>query len=246
MTSAAGRRSVRLARYDQLRAERPHLFVNPAGAAYEILFDRADQDAVADETAGTLRTSGIPEEYGDIGVVYEDPYILLVRDAVRFRSGKLGAYIRFVGADPGTNVAVVPVVPTASSIVLVRHFRHGSRQWHWEIPRGFNVPGADAPTSARQELVEETGLHVDDVSLLGRICTDGDFDEVYLASLDPGAVAGLDSSSAPVTGDAAEEGIDEVRLVPLAECARMIADGEVTDIYLLAAYAFLVARGQGG
>ncbi|HEU4424804.1 MAG TPA: NUDIX hydrolase [Pilimelia sp.] len=241
--TAADRRSVRLARYEQLRAERPHLFVNPPAAAYEILFDRADQDAVADEAAGRLRAAGIPEEYGDIGIVYEDQYFLLVRDAVRFRTGRRGGYVRFVGTDPGANVAVVPLV-SDGRMVLVRHFRHGTRQWHWEIPRGFSEPGAAAVSTARRELAEEVGLRVDTVRLLGRVCTDGDLDEIYLAELEPAAVAGL-ASSPPATGDAVEEGIDEIRLVSLVECARMIAEGEIVDMYLLAAYAFLAVRGIG-
>jgi ADP-ribose pyrophosphatase len=238
--TGADRRSVRLARYERLRAERPHLFVNPPGAAYEILFDRVDQDAVADEAAGKLRAAGIPEEYADIGVVYEDRYFLLVRDAVRFRTGRCGGYVRFVGTDPGANVAVLPLV-SDGRVVLVRHFRHGTRQWHWEIPRGFSEPDVSATATARRELAEEAGLRVDTVRLLGRVCTDGDLDEIYLAELEPAAVAGL-ASAAPVTEDAAEEGIDEVRLVSLAECGQMIADGEIVDMYLLAAYAFLAAK----
>ena len=43
MTNVAQRRSQRLAAYDELRSERPHLFKNPPNAAYEILFEEEDQ-----------------------------------------------------------------------------------------------------------------------------------------------------------------------------------------------------------
>ncbi|HET8660296.1 MAG TPA: NUDIX hydrolase [Micromonosporaceae bacterium] len=235
--SRVARRSAKLARYEELRAQRPHLFENPDGGAYEILFDRADQDHVSDETAAALREQGKLEEYGDIGVAYEDPYFIVVRDAVRFPSGRRGAYVRFMGADPGTNAAVLPLLADGR-VLLVRHFRHGSRQWHWEIPRGFSPPGADGATTARQEMLEETGVCVNDVLLLGRVCTDADFDEIYLASLPAGSADGLVR-----TADAAEEGIDEVRLVTLGELNRMMTDGEIDDMYLLSAYALATAKG---
>jgi ADP-ribose pyrophosphatase len=234
--TAAGRRSARLARYTQLRAERPHLFVNPPGAAYVILFDRADQDAVADEAAARLRESGLPEEYGDVGVVYEDPYVILVRDAVRFPTGRRGAYIRILGADPGTNAAILPLL-SDGRVVLVRHFRHGTRQWHWEIPRGFSTAGSDGAATARQELSEEIGLRVDTVRRLGRVGSDDAFDEIYLAEIDASLAGAIE------VDPAGEEGIDEVRLVPLAELTRLIATGEIVDMYLAAAYGLTIAQG---
>jgi len=90
---SVARRSAKLARYEELRAQRPHLFHNPDGGAYEILFDRADQDHVSDEAAAALRERGRPEEYGDVGVAYEDPYLIVVRDAVRFPGGRRGAFV---------------------------------------------------------------------------------------------------------------------------------------------------------
>jgi ADP-ribose pyrophosphatase len=235
---SSARRSQRLSRYDELRSERPHLFVNPPGAAYEILFDRADQAAVADEAAAALRSNGRPEEYGDIGVVYEDPYVIVVRDAVRFRTGKRGAYIRFLGAETGTNAAVLPLL-SDGRVLLIRHFRHHSRQWHWEIPRGFSEPGADGAATARQELWEEIGVRVEEVHLLGSLATDAEPDEIYLAELAPESVAGP-----TLPAGATEEGIDELRLVTVAELGRMIAGGEIVDGYVLAAYAFGVASGR--
>jgi ADP-ribose pyrophosphatase len=234
---SVGRRSVRLRRYGELREQRPHLFANPPGAAYEILFDRADQEAVADEAAAALRSKGKPEEYGDIGVVYEDPYIILIRDAVRFRTGRRGPYIRILSTETGTNAAVLPVLADGR-LLLVSHFRHASRRWHWEIPRGFSEPGADGATTAMQELWEEIGVRVTEVHLLGSFSTDAEADEIYLAEISAEAVAGP-----TLPAGAVEEGIDEMRLVTVTELERMIAEGEITDGYVLAAYAFAVARG---
>jgi ADP-ribose pyrophosphatase len=233
----APRRLVRLRRYDELRVERPWLFENPPGAAYEILLGRADQEAVANEAAAALRASDKPEEYGDIGVMYEDAYVILVRDAVRFRTGRLGAYIRLLSADTGTNAAVLPVLDDGR-VLLVSHFRHASRRWHWEIPRGFSELGADGASTAMQELWEEIGVRVTEVHLLGSLSNDSDADEIYLAEIAADSVAGPD-----LPDGATEEGIDQMRLVTVDELEGMIAAGEITDSYVLAAYAFGVARG---
>ncbi|HZN17464.1 MAG TPA: NUDIX hydrolase [Micromonosporaceae bacterium] len=235
--SVEDRRAARLERYEQLRRERPPLFVNPPDAAYEIVFDRAAQEEVADAAAAWLRGAGKPEEYGDIGVVYEDRFVIAVRDAVRFRDGTLGPYIRFLGVHTGTNAAVLPLLDDGR-ILLVRHFRHERRTWAWETPRGFSEDGADGATTAVKELEEEIGVRVTEVELLGRVPGDGGPDEIYLARLRPESVAGP-----TLPAGAAAEGIDEMRLVTVAELRRMIADGELDDPYVLAAYAFAVAKG---
>lgn len=231
------RRSARLGRYVQLQTERPHLFINPPGAAYEILFDRTDQDFVADTCAAALRERGQPEEYADIGVVYEDPYFIVVRDAVRFRDGSRGAYVRFMSANPGTNAAVLPLLPDGR-VILVRHFRHGSRQWYWEIPRGFAKPDEDGAATARQELWEEIGVWVEDVHPLGWVSTDADPDAIYVAWLPAEA-----ANRVAVTGAGTEEGIDELRLFTGQQLLQLINEGQVADMYLLSAYALATAKG---
>ncbi|MFC4150469.1 NUDIX hydrolase [Micromonospora mangrovi] len=234
--ASRSRRDRRLARYDQLRAERPHLFANPPGAAYEIVFDRELQNRVADGAAAALRAAGKPTDYGDVGVIYEDRYVIIVRDAVRFLSGDLGPYIRSVPAVLGVGAAVLPVFADGR-MLLVRHFRHELRTWQWEVPRGFAEPDADGAATAGRELEEEVGLSVEKVELLGRVASDGGADEIYLAR--------LQASGPPdeIPLDAVREGIDERRLVTRQDLAAMIASGEVTDHYLLAAFAFATAKG---
>ncbi|RZU76019.1 ADP-ribose pyrophosphatase [Micromonospora kangleipakensis] len=231
------RREQRLARYDELRAERPGLFANPPGAAFEIVFDRASQLAAAETAAEQLRAEGRPAEYGDMGVVYEDRFAILVRDTVRFRDGKIGPYIRLLGADSGTGAAILPML-NDGQILLVRHFRHGLRGWQWEIPRGFSEGGADGATTAARELAEEIGVATAKIEPLGRLAAEGAFDEIYLARL------AADTLPVMLPAEAVTEGIDERRLCTSAELAAMIAAGEITDQYLLAAWAFATAKGH--
>ncbi|GIF20310.1 hypothetical protein Ate02nite_30400 [Paractinoplanes tereljensis] len=169
-----------------------------------------------------------------MGVVYEDPYIILVRDAVRFRNGKVGAYIRQFGTDPGTGSAALPVLPDGR-MVLIRHFRHGLRGWQWEIPRGFSEDGADGATTAVRELAEEIGVVGAKIEPLGRMTADGDSVEIYLAR--------VETMPEKLSPEATVEGIDEVRLCTPAELAGLIAAGEITDEFTLVAWALATAKG---
>ncbi|MBB4695594.1 NUDIX hydrolase [Paractinoplanes abujensis] len=230
----AARRAQRLARYDELRAERPALFANPEGAAYEIVFDSQVQEEVANRSAAKLRELGRPEEYGDMGVIYEDAFFIALRDTVRFRDGYTGPYIRWVAQAPTEGAVVLPIFGDGR-ILLTRQFRHHIRDWQWETPRGFAEPGDKGPETAIRELREEIGITAEKVEFLGRLVDDNPC-ELWLARLD------IDSYAVLPDG-ATIEGIDEFRLVTVDELRDLIASGKVGDGGLLAAYAIATARG---
>ncbi|MEU9361440.1 NUDIX hydrolase [Streptomyces sp. NPDC048301] len=236
-------RQAGLAAYDALRAARPDLFVNPPGAAYEILLDRADQDRAYESTARRMRERGLPAHYAHIGVVYSDPYFVLVRDAVRFRTGDLGTYIRVVPQGDADGAAVLPVLADGR-IVLLRQFRHAARAWHWEIPRGFGDPGEQGVETARRELFEELGMPVEELVHLGPLHGDTGLmagtDQLYLARL-----AGTDLDTEPGAGPRAE-GIDAYRAVSPDAFRTLLTEHRVSDSFTLAAYALASARGLLG
>lgn len=240
---AQERKEARLSAYAALREQRPELFVNPPGAAYEILLDRADQDRVAREVGELAVAFGFPEECADIGVVYRDPYVRLVRDAVRFRSGRINTYIRFVSESAGGGAAVLPVLDDGR-IVLLHHFRHADRDWHWEIPRGFGEPGEGGAATARRELLEELGGEVTEMIRLGELSPDTGMhsgrDQLYLARL-----ASSSFSGTPGPG-AHEEGIDAFRALSPDEMRAMLAEGHIHDGFTLAAWGLATARGLLG
>ncbi|MFT2017385.1 NUDIX hydrolase [Streptomyces sp. 796.1] len=147
-------------RYDRLRTERPDLFVNsPDGI--DVLLDPAAVDAA--------RRSAGPDE--PIGVVYEDAYVTVVRDVVRFPDGAHGLYLRVLPRATGPGVVVLPLTP-AGRVVLVEHYRHATRGWHWEVPRGMGEPGASGADSAARELHEEIGARPADLVPLGALHPD--------------------------------------------------------------------------
>ncbi|MEU1620031.1 NUDIX hydrolase [Streptomyces sp. NPDC005722] len=234
------RREARLRAYDALRERRPELFVNPPGTAYEILLERAEQDHVTREVEKVATAFGFPADCADIGVVFRDPYVCMIRDAVRFRSGRVNTYIRFVAEGVDGGAAVLPVLEDGR-IVLLHHFRHADRDWHWEIPRGFGAPGEESATTARRELLEELGGKVTEMIHLGELSSDTGMqsgrDQLYLAR--------LASSSFPETPgpDALEEGIDAFRALTPAEMRAALAKGQIHDGYTLAAWSLATARG---
>jgi len=236
-SAAASSRAGRRAAYERLRAERPQMFANPPGTPIEIVFDEKLQDEAAGLSAEAQRDRGLPAEFGDIGVLYEDSYLKLVKDAVRFPSGRLGTYIRTFAAVEGEGV-VVFATAADGRIALVRHYRHGCREWHWEFPRGFAEPGLGGAQNAAKEMQEEVGVAAGTVNFLGWL--DGqDSDHkvgVYHVTADL-------PEEPEVTAEAAEEGIDGIRLVTARQLESMIRAGELTDMFTLSAYAIAVAGG---
>jgi ADP-ribose pyrophosphatase len=214
--------------YFALVSGHPELFANPPGPSIEILLGEDEIRQAEATVAERLAVRGLPTEWARVGIAYQDQYLLILRDAVRFPDGSLGTYIRAVSANTGTpGVVILPVCK--GNVVLVRHFRHGSRAWHWEIPRGFGEVGFTAEDNARRELEEEIGAAGTRLTPMGPVNLDTDAsgspDELFYAE--------IESYGRP---DVAE-GIAELRAVSLAEFQRMIAKGEISEGYTLAAYA---------
>lgn len=213
-----------LGRYDRLRAERPELFAAGGPGSIEIVDAGTESEAESSGDPGT----------GNFGIVYQDRYILLLRDRVRFPGGAPGAYLRVIPADSSPGVAVLPV--EAGRIVLVHHFRHATRQWHWEIPRGFGDPGdRSAEDSARRELQEEIGAVAQSLHDLGRIHPD--------TGMSSSVVALFLAEVASVGALEATEGISDVRRVSVQEFRSMIRAGDVTDAFSLVAFGNALAHG---
>ena len=234
------RRQTRLQAYEDLRRERPASFNNPSGAPIEIIFDADVQRQASDESAKLLAERGLPPDNGDVGVVYADQYIRLVKDAVRFASGRLGTYIRIMAASDGVPAVVVPIL-SDGRLALVHHFRHSSREWHWEFPRGFAEPGASGETTARAELAEEVGLSATEVTLIGWLDEDSDSKVgVYLARAD------VPEDGRRLQGTDLDEAIDAIRLVTATELIQLVRDGGIVDSFTLSAIAFALISGYLG
>ena len=208
-------------RYNQIKARWPGLFENLEDARYEILSDPPLVTEAESEERKRLRDRGLPESWSRTGVVFEDPYLILLRDAVRRPTGDLGTYVRTLPASGAAGAAVLPLLD--GRIVLLRHFRHATRKWHLEIPRGYGEVGVSAAEQARQELREEIEAEAENLIHLGAFHTNTgiatDQVELFLAEI-------------PALGSPqVAEGIDAIELRTPYEVAQLIR-GDATDDFL--------------
>lgn len=213
--------------YSRLREEYPNIFANPPSASIEILNDPTDVEAAEEAARRKLIKQRLPVEWSETGIVFEDQYHFVLRDPVRFRSGALGTYFRFIPThveNPG--VAILPVYN--GRIVLVRHFRHATRSWHLEIPRGFGDTGSTAEESAHREIREEITGDCGSLVSLGGLHTNTGATSEYVSLF----FAELRSYSSVLEDD---EAIDEITEMEVEDLLCRVREGDVTDSFTIAA-----------
>ena len=218
--------------YFALVEAHPEQFANPPGAGFEILLTEEEIEQAESHMKRKLSESGGSPEWARVGIAFRDQYVMIVRDAVRFRNGQLGTYIRSWSPNPG-HLGVVVLPLWQGNVLLVRHFRHETRMWHLEIPRGFGS-SANTEESARQELREEIGATAVRLAELGLAMPDAGASKGSVALF----LAEVESYGRPD----ANEGITDIVPTPVPRFEQMIAEGELTDGFLLAAYARAKAR----
>ena len=228
MTSAERRE-----RYEEIRRQWPDLFINRPDAAFTILFEPGQVSVAEAEEKHRLAAKGLPRSWGCTGVVHEDQYMIVLRDAVRRPDGSLGTYARTMPASGAAGAAVLPLC--AGNIVLVRHFRHATRAWHLEIPRGFGEPGVSAADQARRELREEIGAEISNLTDLGAFHsnTGTATDRVYLFIAELSAIGEPQGS----------EGISSIQTRPPDQVAEDIHSGDINDSFTIGAFTRAWLRG---
>ena len=114
------------------------------------------------------------EKWSSVGIVAEDNYWMWIRDAVIFPSGVYGTYDRLLwksGMDGIPGVAVLPILAN-KKIVVNLNYRHATRSWEIELPRGQKKEGETLEQAALRELKEETGYQLTKCTLLGTTAPD--------------------------------------------------------------------------
>lgn len=167
----------------------------------EIVTDPTEISQIQKIQENRLLKKGFSEEkareFSRIGVVNEDQYWIWLRDAVYFPQGVPGTYDRLVWKnelqEKLAGVAVLPVLPS-NRIVLILNYRHATRSWELELPRGRVDSKESLEAAAFRELKEETGLIASSMSFLGEMTPDTG----VLSSVIPvflGKISGQEASS---------------------------------------------------
>jgi len=208
-----------------------NLFVNPPGAGFMILLDEDEIQEAEAQMAQWLKSRHLPTKWAQVGIVYQDQYRMVLRDAVRFPNGLLGTYVRIV-RDGAPGVIIFPVYQ--GQVLLIRHFRHATRTWHLEVPRGYGEKGSSGEENARRELKEEVGATIAHLVSLGQVYPDSgalsEYNEFYFAEVE--SYGGIET----------DEAIIELLPTPLSQFERMIRENEIEDGFTLTAYALAKAK----
>lgn len=232
MGREGSRRRADYRRYRELVETRPELFRRPPGGI-DILLDEAGIAAASKAVARRNRARGLPPASASVGVLAEDSYILMLRDAVRFPDGQLGTHNRVIYANGARGVGVLPLFE--GRIVLLRVFRHAIGRFLLEIPRGSVEAGDGLEETVLREIAEEVGGGVTRATHLGRSFCD--------TSLSNG---GLDYYLAELSGvgePQLSEGIFEIVQMSPDRFSGMVGEGAIEDTH--AVNAFCMARLRG-
>lgn len=114
------------------------------------------------------------ERFSRVGVVFEDKYWIWFRDPIRLPNGKTTAHNRFFPKSALNGAAGVSVmgISQENKILVNLIFRHATRSWEIELPRGGRGKHETSEQAALRELKEETGILAKEGFFLGSIASD--------------------------------------------------------------------------
>jgi 8-oxo-dGTP pyrophosphatase MutT (NUDIX family) len=132
-------------------------------------------------------------------------------------------------------VNIIPLTKD-EQVVLVRQYRHGTREVTLEIPGGLVEDGDSPEEAAHRELREETGYASNDMILLGSVHPNPAIQNNLCYSY-------LARDARPVGELKLDEKEDiEVVLYPLADIPELIQKKEITHALVIVAFYYYFAK----
>lgn len=166
-------------------------------------------------------------------MVYEGPVFGVRRDEVLEPGGVQTT--REVITHPGS-VVVLPVLDDGR-VVMIRQYRHATRQYLWELVAGRKEPGETPKRAAARELLEETGYRAKRFTVfLDVFPTPGFLEERMFILLAEGLTEGKAQPE--------EDEKIEVRAYRLSELKQMIHRGKLRDAKSIAGVLYYLTYGK--
>ncbi len=95
--------------------------------------------------------------------LYRSAHVVVREDTLELPDGREKAYPVMA---LGTSVGILPFL-SDGRVILVRQYRHITRDFSWEIPGGGILPDEPPEEAAQRELREESGYRADRLRRLG-------------------------------------------------------------------------------
>lgn len=167
---------------------------------------------------------------------YENAYVRVFDDKVRFLDGRDGSHLR-IEQGKGLGAGAVAIGVSEGLLAMVLTFRYPLSVWQWGFARGWADPSdeRDPERCAARELTEETGALPKSTKLLGWVTPDSGILSSRVAVV---RVEVEQQAAEPI--DRRE--VERVRWVSMEELAQEIAAGIVEDSFTLAGFALLTAQ----
>lgn len=166
-----------------------------------------------------------------LGVVFENDYFSLIVDLIENVKGVRYTYARIINRNPYNGVVIIPIL--GNKIVFLKQFRHGTREYEIELPRGFAEKTKTINENAENEIYEELGVCAEKIEYLGNIVSDSGLS---------GGVVHIFVCEILKTGKlSADEGIKTTLQYTISEVEVLINKNLIRDCFTLSAiYKFMI------
>lgn len=164
------------------------------------------------------------------------PWLVLRQQRFRLPNGSEIANYWISEYPPWINV--VAVTPD-DHVIMLRQYRPGINDVHYEVPAGVAEVGEDPESAARRELSEETGFGGGRWSVLTRLSANPALQDNLTTTYLAEGVTPLGAAKPEPTEDL------RVHLVPVAKVASLIEDGEMIQALHVAPLLRYLLRRRG-